>query len=178
MNKLMRQILTALLLILILEFLATTSVSVTKKGVDLIQETCKHTGFFNLCVSSLRSDPRSSNADLEGLARISVEILQDKAKDTLTYVGNLFKHVSDPVLYRSYGSCIEYYRASVERQLPEAIDALASKNYVTSKNDAAAAATNVDSCEQQFANKSPFNDRDKVVHDLALVASSIIGLLG
>ncbi|XWS38914.1 hypothetical protein CRYUN_Cryun18bG0004300 [Craigia yunnanensis] len=124
------------------------------------------------------ANPRSSNADLEGLARISVEIVQDKANDTLTYIGNLIKNVSDLVLFRFYGSCIEDYRAAVKRQVPEGIDDLASKNYVTSKNDAAAAATNVDACEQQFANKSPFNDRNKVVHDLSLLASSIIGLLG
>ncbi|KAK8482961.1 hypothetical protein V6N13_081297 [Hibiscus sabdariffa] len=167
-----------LLLSLILGSLATPSLSMSEDKEDLIQQTCKKTRYFALCNSSLRSDPRSSNADLKGLASISVEILQEKANDTLTFIIGLYKNTTDPDLSRFYGSCIEDYGTSVNRLLPETVKALGSKDYATAKNDAATVATYIDACDQQFAEKTPFSDRNIIVHDHSLVASSIIGLLG
>ncbi|XP_052875552.1 uncharacterized protein LOC128280956 [Gossypium arboreum] len=122
--------------------------------------------------------PRSSNANLEGLAKISVEIVIDKANATLNFIVDLFKNVSDPVLYRSYGTCIDSYDASVERLLPEAIAALSSKDYATSRYDAATVAINVNACDKQFSEKTPFSDRNRLVHDLSLMSAGIIELLG
>lgn len=157
----------------------SASASVSKRGTGLIQETCKHTDYYNLCVSSLELDPRSLNADIKELALILVELLLAKANETLLHVGDLFKKVSDPALYRYYGTCIEEYRAIVERQMPEAIGALQSDDHMVSKNDAEAAAAHADSCEEQVAGEAqPFSDQNKAVHDLSLVTSSILGILG
>ncbi|GAY35658.1 PMEI domain-containing protein [Citrus sinensis] len=157
----------------------SASASVSKIETLLIQETCKHTDYYNLCVASLESDPRSLNADVKELAIILVELLQANANETLWHVGDLFKKVSDPALYRFYGTRIEEYRAIVERQIPEAIDALQSGDYMVSKKDAEAAAAHADSCEEQFAGETqPFSDQNKAVHGLSLVTSSILGILG
>ncbi|KAJ6420928.1 hypothetical protein OIU84_028333 [Salix udensis] len=43
---------------------------------DLIAQTCKNTPYYNLCVSSLRSVPRSSRADVQGLALVMVDICE------------------------------------------------------------------------------------------------------
>ncbi|GMJ08598.1 hypothetical protein like AT3G17152 [Hibiscus trionum] len=178
MNKIMSQILSPLLLVaLILGSLATPSLSISVEKEDLIQQICKKTRFFTLCDSSLRSDPRSSNADLKGLASISVEILQEKANDTLTFIIDLYKNTTNPDLSRFYGSCIEDYGTSVDRLLPEAAKALGSKDYLTAKSDVADVAPYIDACDQQFAEKTPFSNRNILVRDLSLVASSIIGLL-
>ncbi|KAK5844167.1 hypothetical protein PVK06_000302 [Gossypium arboreum] len=156
-----------LLFSLILGFLATQAISISnKKTLDLIEQTCRQSG------------PRSSNANLEGLAKISVEIVIDKANATLNFIVDLFKNVSDPVLYRSYGTCIDSYDASVERLLPEAIAALSSKDYATSRYDAATVAINVNACDKQFSEKTPFSDRNRLVHDLSLMSAGIIELLG
>ncbi|GMJ03659.1 hypothetical protein HRI_004035100 [Hibiscus trionum] len=88
------------------------------------------------------------------------------------------KKTRDPDLSRFYGSCIEDYGTSVDRLLPEAAKALGSKDYITAKSDAAAVAPYIDACDQQFAEKTPFSDGNKLVRDLSLVASSIIALLG
>ncbi|TYH86318.1 hypothetical protein ES332_D01G033900v1 [Gossypium tomentosum] len=168
-----------LLFSLILGFLATQAISISnKKTMDLIEQTCRQSGFFALCNSTLRSDPRSSNANLEGLAKISVEIVIDKANATLNFIVDLFKNVSDPILYRSYGTCIDSYGASVQRLLPEAIAALGSKDYATSRHDVATVATNVNACDEQFPEKTPFSDRNRLVHDLSLMSAGIIELLG
>lgn len=157
----------------------SASASVLKNETGLIQETCKHTDNYSLCVSSLESDPRSSNADIKALALISVELVLAKANETLWHVGDLFKKVSDPALYRFYGTCIEEYRAIVERQIPEAIGALQSGDFLVSENNVEAAATHADNCKEQFAGEAqPFTDQNKTVHDLSLVTSSIIELLG
>ncbi|KAK8660884.1 hypothetical protein V6N13_051792 [Hibiscus sabdariffa] len=167
-----------LLLSLILGSLATPSLSISEDKEDFIQETCKKTRYFALCNSSLRSDPRSSNADLKGLVWISIEILHEKVSDTLFFIIGLYKNTRDPELSRFYGSCIEDYGTSVRRLLPEAVKALGSKDYATAKNDATAVTSYIDACDQQFAEKTPFSDRNIIVHDLSLVASTIIGLLG
>ncbi|CAB4302403.1 unnamed protein product [Prunus armeniaca] len=48
-------------------------------NADLVEETCRKTTNYGLCVSSLKSDPRSSTADVKGLARIA---LRPNAVDT------------------------------------------------------------------------------------------------
>lgn len=40
---------------------------------NMIEQTCKETPDFNLCVSLLDSDPRGSSADTSGLALILVD---------------------------------------------------------------------------------------------------------
>ncbi|KAK8716570.1 hypothetical protein V6N13_043876 [Hibiscus sabdariffa] len=161
-----------LLLSLILGSLATPSLSMAVDKEDLIQQTCKKTRYFALCNSFLRSDPRSSNANLKGLALISIEIFQEKANRTLTFIIDLYKDTTNPDLSRFYGSCIEDYGTSVDRLLPEAVQALGSKDYATAKNNAAAVTSYIDACDQQFAEKTPFSDRNIVVRDLSLVATS------
>ncbi|XP_039039123.1 putative invertase inhibitor [Hibiscus syriacus] len=157
----MSHISTIVLLLSLIVSFTTQSLSLSVEKDDLIPKNIKKTGF-----------------DLKGLALISVEILQEHANDTLTFIVDLYRNVTDPSLSRFYGSCVENYGASVERFLPEAVKALGSKDYVTAKNDAAAVASYVDACDQQFSEKTPFSDRNKLVHDLSVVVSSIIGLLG
>ncbi|KAL4379755.1 hypothetical protein GQ457_02G015630 [Hibiscus cannabinus] len=166
-----------LLLSLIFGSLATPSISMSVNKEDLIQQTCKKPRYFALCNSFLRSDPRSTNANLKGLALILVEAIQEKANNTLTFIIGLYKDITDPDLSRFYGSCIEDYGTSVDRPLPEAVKALGSKDYATAKNNAAAMAPYIDACDQQFTEKTPFSDRNILVRDLSLVASNIIGLL-
>ncbi|KAK8661849.1 hypothetical protein V6N13_091440 [Hibiscus sabdariffa] len=50
---------------------------------SLIETTCTKTSFPDLCVSTLKSDPRSSTADLSGLARIVADSVNAKASATL-----------------------------------------------------------------------------------------------
>ncbi|KAJ9699847.1 hypothetical protein PVL29_005625 [Vitis rotundifolia] len=122
---------------------------------------------------------KDSNTDVKDLAHSALELALAKANQTLVHAGELFKNTTDPVLYRSYGTCIDEYQGTVTRHLPEAISALESNNYEKSKQEAGSAATSADTCEQQFVpEKSPMFDENTVVHGLSVVASNIVELLG
>ncbi|KAK2982819.1 hypothetical protein RJ640_021309 [Escallonia rubra] len=60
-------------LLLVTRSLAKLSV----KNASLIEQVCQKTMYHDLCVSSLRSNPRSSGADVKGLARIILELFLD-----------------------------------------------------------------------------------------------------
>ncbi|KAE9608699.1 hypothetical protein Lal_00020858 [Lupinus albus] len=54
----------------------------------LIKKTCKNTKYYNLCFSSLKSDPSSPNADPKGLAVIMVGIGMTNATSTSSYLSS------------------------------------------------------------------------------------------
>nr|GMC96574.1 cell wall / vacuolar inhibitor of fructosidase 2 [Ipomoea batatas] len=57
---------------------------------DLIQKTCKNTKYYDLCVSSLKSDSTSSKAsDTKGLAQIMVRVGVANATATKSYLSSL-----------------------------------------------------------------------------------------
>lgn len=61
-------------------------------GKDLVRDACHHTLYFNECVSSLRSDPRSGKiSDVTGLAAIALDLSIEHAKETLSYFKKLKK---------------------------------------------------------------------------------------
>ncbi|CAL9009273.1 unnamed protein product, partial [Prunus brigantina] len=49
-------------------------------NADLVE--CRKTTNYGLCVSSLKSDPRSSTADVKGLARIALDQTLTNSVDT------------------------------------------------------------------------------------------------
>lgn len=69
-----------------------TLVVVMMMGValgDIVDGTCKRTPDYTLCVSLLRSDPRSSSADIAGLAIILVDQIK------VFFIINYSKHGVD-----------------------------------------------------------------------------------
>ncbi|CAL5415289.1 unnamed protein product [Camellia sinensis] len=159
-----------------------SSALTSQKSEDLIRQTCKRTNNFNLCVTSLNSDPRSLNADVKGLARISLQQLLTKTNQTLQNVGNLFKDTRDPIMFRLLGNCIIEYNRAVTDYLPGAISALDSNNYGASKQGADDTATSATTCGDQFIirglPKVSVSTQSKQLQGLAMVASGIISTLG
>lgn len=87
---------------------------------DVIVKTCKQTPFSDLCVSVLRDDPRSSGADVRGLALIMVGVLEAKSKETLSHIKDLAK--TGPKQPLSF--CADNYKAIITADVPEATEAL------------------------------------------------------
>ncbi|XP_022761287.1 cell wall / vacuolar inhibitor of fructosidase 1-like [Durio zibethinus] len=148
-------------------------------GGNLIETTCKKTPFYNLCVSTLQSDPRGSSADVAGLARIGADKVKEKATATLGQITGLLTGAKDPKLKMALRDCVDYYNAIIKYDVPVAIEAIAKGNPkfgVQSLNDAA---NEADACERKFQNqpKFPISDSNKVVHDLSAVVASIVQLL-
>ncbi|XP_061370259.1 cell wall / vacuolar inhibitor of fructosidase 2-like [Gastrolobium bilobum] len=76
----------------------------------LIKSTCKNTKYYNLCFSSLKSDPSSPNADPKGLAVIMVGIGMTNATSTSSYLSSkLISPTNNTTLKRVLKECADKY---------------------------------------------------------------------
>lgn len=171
-----------LLLLLLPIFLPLTQCSNIglDKNEDLIDQTCKQTPHYDLCLSSLQSNPESSNADVKGLAKIMADILLSSATDALNYMEELIKQAPEPELERSLAFCAELYIPVVKYTLPQAIDALTSGQYKFASYGISDAAKEADACEKKFSGgstKSPLSDRNSLVKSLSEVTAAIVNIL-
>ncbi|XWS14230.1 hypothetical protein CRYUN_Cryun36dG0105300 [Craigia yunnanensis] len=132
---------------------------------NLIETTCKQTPFFNLCVSTLQSDPRSSTADVAGLAHIAADSVNAKATATLNQITGLLKSAKDPNLQKALQSCVDSYNTIVKADIPVAIEAIVKGNPKFAVQSATDAANEAQDCEKSFANppKSPVSDSNKAM---------------
>lgn len=141
---------------------------------NLIDQTCKKTPNYNLCVSSLKSDPRSGKAGVAGLGFITVDIAKDKATDAANRINELLKQSPSDQRLKT---CATFYHTILVADVPEASQGFKLGNPKFAEqgmNDAADAA---EACEKEFSSKSPLTDKNKVVHDLSSIAAAIARLL-
>ncbi|KAH7853453.1 hypothetical protein Vadar_002593 [Vaccinium darrowii] len=150
---------------------------------DLIGITCKKTEFTDLCISTLRSDPRSAAADVKGLARIMFDAALAKVTATLGQTKDLLKKTSDPDLREYLTVCAEQYERATE-DIFTAIQNVGSDNF-ESRTYADAVYDEARSCEEIFTErspprkrKSPFTVVNDVVKKLVMIASGIVKSLG
>ncbi|KAG6667948.1 hypothetical protein CIPAW_01G135800 [Carya illinoinensis] len=127
-------------------YLPASQGAVQPMDVRLIEQTCKQTPLYDVCVSILKSDSRSSKADVTGLALIMVDVLKAKATGTTNYIktllrGNLKGDKGDP------------------------------KFAEQAANDAGIEAR---SCESSFSGHSPLTESNKSVQDVSSVAAAIV----
>ncbi|KAG4126846.1 hypothetical protein ERO13_D10G180700v2 [Gossypium hirsutum] len=148
-------------------------------GANMVETTCQKTPFYNLCVSALKSDPRSSGADVAGLAQIGTDKLKAKATATLRQITALLKVAKDPKLKMALRDCADYYNAIVKYDIPVAVEAVTKGDPKFGVEGATDAANEADACGRGFKNqpKFPIYASNKVVHDLSAVVASIVQLL-
>lgn len=142
-----------------------------------IEETCRKTKYYSLCISILESGPRSAAADPVGLAKIGLEIVVHKANAASGEAIGLYSGAgSEPVAYQLYGICIGVYVVLVTRRLPDAARELCSGKLWEARADVTEGANIV--CGQQFVGRSdPLVSLNAQVHDLAEVVADVIGSL-
>ncbi|KAF8091228.1 hypothetical protein N665_0451s0041 [Sinapis alba] len=87
-----------------------------KSNTTTIESTCKTTNYYDLCVSALKSDPRSPTADTKGLAAIMVGVGMANATATATYItGNLTTTAAkDTVLKKVLKDCSDKYTLAAD----------------------------------------------------------------
>ncbi|KAH6769459.1 cell wall / vacuolar inhibitor of fructosidase 2 [Perilla frutescens var. frutescens] len=80
-------------------------------SADLIKQTCKATKYYDLCVSSLKSDSTSPKADTKGLAVIMVRVAVANATSTISYLSSQMLSVvaNDTSMKRAMKECGEKY---------------------------------------------------------------------
>ncbi|XP_030543715.1 cell wall / vacuolar inhibitor of fructosidase 2 [Rhodamnia argentea] len=85
----------------------------TKPDASLIQKACRITKYYDLCLSSLKSDPSSSRADPKGLASIALAVALANATSTSSFLSSLVVGsggaAGDPALSRLLRDCADKY---------------------------------------------------------------------
>ncbi|XP_078435070.1 pectinesterase inhibitor 28-like [Wolffia australiana] len=173
-----------LLIILFLGVVLVQGLAVGTAGdADLIRRTCNSTTFFDLCVSSLQSDPRSFKSDVKGLSVIVIKLGISNATRTSSFSSRLVKRKRDAALGSALQGCAARY-ADARVALRSALDALTMDEYDFASLHVSAAAAYADMCHSLFR-LSPELDYppalatgEKALVRLCAIASDIISLLG
>ncbi|XP_074279293.1 cell wall / vacuolar inhibitor of fructosidase 2-like [Silene latifolia] len=122
---------------------------------ELIRKTCKTTKYIDLCISSLKSDPTSSQSDLKGLATIMINVGILNATDTYSYLSTQLQSsststtTSDATLKKVVTLCAQkYYNAN--DSLNSCNDDLSFDNYDYAIMHVTAAADYPNVCHNAF----------------------------
>lgn len=152
---------------------------------DLVSTTCSQTPFSDTCLSSLRSDSRSQNSDVKGLATIALEKSIDDATETKAHIDYLIKlHNPNQTEYefKCLKECMEEYSEALDN-LQESYLALNTSSFDDVNSDVAAAMSDAESCEngyeeeQLLQNPSPLTERNKIFSELCSNFLAITALL-
>src|ERR1044072_2996779 len=87
---------------------------------SLVENTCKKTPNYNICIQSLKENSGSSVADVTGLAQIMVKVMKAKANDGLNKIHRLQK-VRNIGARKALSSCGDKYKAILIADIPQAI---------------------------------------------------------
>ncbi|KAK1550086.1 hypothetical protein Q3G72_013475 [Acer saccharum] len=118
---------------------------------DLVSAACNRTFYIDICVSSIRSDPRSSTiSDLKGLADVALNVTFVHGMETLEYIKHLNSN-SPAVSYRSgcLRDCAEVYEDAVQ-SLQDTVHLLRIRDFEKVNTLVSAAMTDSDTCEDDF----------------------------
>ncbi|KAM7462494.1 hypothetical protein LguiA_030615 [Lonicera macranthoides] len=149
------------------------------KKVDLVEQVCKTTMDPSLCMSTLRSNPRSSSSDVKGLAHIMLEVSLNKGSDNFAQVKKLVGKATDPIVKQCLDDCVMQYDLLIYH-LNEAIHYLESNSFIEANSHASGAADDAETCENCFIElkrPSPLTDRNNLSAHLGGVSRDIIYLL-
>ncbi|PON42638.1 Pectinesterase inhibitor domain containing protein [Parasponia andersonii] len=116
---------------------------------DLITQTCSKTLYKDLCEKTLRADPGSKGAKVEGLAKIALKAAASNAKTIQSQIASLLKTTSDKQVKEALEDCSDNYDGASE-QLSDSLGALEAKRYADVNVWVTAAMTDGDSCEEGF----------------------------
>ncbi|XP_019426223.1 PREDICTED: uncharacterized protein LOC109334752 [Lupinus angustifolius] len=146
---------------------------------DLVDQICKKTPFYDICNSTLHSNPLNPKSDLKSVALIMVNNILANATDTLSYIERLIKQNSGHGLEKALAFCAESYIPIVKYTLPQALDAINQGRFGFASYCISDAVKEVSTCESKFSGstQSPLADRNGFMQKLVDVASAIIKLL-
>ncbi|GJR36343.1 gypsy type transposase [Tanacetum coccineum] len=140
-----------------------------------IENTCKGTPNYDLCLSIILADPKSEKADLTSLALIAVAGVEHKGDETIKQIKDLKS--SKPELRPALDYCTQVYHTIVKVDVPMANDALKLGNPKFGEDGMADSAVETQACEGSFEEHgmtSPMTKQNKAVEAVANVARAII----
>ncbi|XP_058108939.1 pectinesterase inhibitor-like [Magnolia sinica] len=116
---------------------------------DLIVRTCTETNFPDYCISSFRSDSRSSTADSKGLARLSIELALATAQNTLSFTKDQHKIVPNDDMKKRLADCTANYEDAI-KYLAKASTKFESGNYIDAAAKVSKAITEAGKCREEL----------------------------
>ncbi|XP_021662766.2 cell wall / vacuolar inhibitor of fructosidase 1 [Hevea brasiliensis] len=168
------------LLVLLVSIFPVHAVILSIIGSNLIDQTCKQTPYYELCVWSLISNPQSFSTDVKGLAKIMVFTIDAKATHTVKHINNLLQRSSSlsEKERQELKACADRYSVIIKGDVPQSIDALRTGDYKFAQEGTYDAATEAMSCEEEFScHHSKLSDMNMVLHDVSVVAASIVKVI-
>ncbi|RAL38603.1 hypothetical protein DM860_002581 [Cuscuta australis] len=153
----------------------------TNVNSDLVDDVCAKTQHPSICLQALRSDPRTTGADLETLGLISIDISTNETKTAKAIVNALLAGArDDPRLENRYESCLENYQDSIE-SLEICPDMLRMRDYASLNIRASAAMDRPDTCDDNFedppAEPAELRDESVKVQTLCSIVCVISNVL-
>ncbi|KAL1193089.1 Cell wall / vacuolar inhibitor of fructosidase 1 [Cardamine amara subsp. amara] len=142
---------------------------------SMIEQTCKETPDFNLCVSLLDSDSRSSSADISGLALILIDKIKGLTTKTLNEINGLYK--KRPEMKRALDECSRRYKTILNADVPEAIEAISKGVPKFGEDGVIDAGVEASACERGFKGKSPLTSLTKSMQKISNVTRAIVRML-
>jgi pectinesterase inhibitor-like protein len=175
-NMTMLKPLPFLILILCTTFVVTECRNIQPNDANLIQQTCKKTPNYTLCIQYLNADPKAPSADVTGLALIMANVMKNKANITLNKIHRLIaKSPSDQK--EELNDCESKYVAIVVAGIPSVIENLQKGNPEDAEQSADDTVTDANGCENDFKGKSPLTAENNAVIDASVITAAIARLL-
>ncbi|TMW82177.1 hypothetical protein EJD97_006604 [Solanum chilense] len=171
------------ILILITNLSLNSDINNNNNNNNLIHATCRETPYYSLCLSILRSDPRSYEAevsdDITTLGLIMVDAVKSKSIEIMKKLKELEK--SNPEWRVPLNQCYVAYNAVLRADVTVAVEALKKGDPKFAEDGMDDVVVEAQTCEFSFNyyNKSdfPISNMSKDIVELSKVAKSIIRML-
>ncbi|KAL3844736.1 hypothetical protein ACJIZ3_002139 [Penstemon smallii] len=121
-----------------------------RSNSNFIKKTCKNTKYYDLCVSSLKSDASSPKADTKDLALIMVKVGMTNATATNSYISSQILSVTnDTVMKKVMKECADKYGSAYDA-FQKSVEDLSAEMYDYAYMDVMAAADYPNACHNSF----------------------------
>ncbi|XP_056682918.1 cell wall / vacuolar inhibitor of fructosidase 1-like [Spinacia oleracea] len=151
------------------------------QNTTLITQTCNQTPNYNLCVSTLTSDPKTRYAkDMRDLAIIMVLHANGIATKTQNHIFGLIRNRGIAGLERQLlNNCYQNYSTIITKRLIETVEDLSAKKYDFARDMMKDVQRSVNVCEGSFEKpvKSPISVDNKAMFEISGVAYAIVSYL-
>ncbi|KAK2982818.1 hypothetical protein RJ640_021308 [Escallonia rubra] len=167
-------------LVILVLFMNRSFARLSVEDASLIEQVCQKTPYHDLCVSSLKSNPKSSSADVKGLARIILELFLDAAKDNLVQVKKLLNRATDPAIKQCLDVCSNEYDSAINVWTPLALKYLESNSIPDAITEVSNASGDAETCEESFgevSRPSPLTAENNYVLHLGKITEGIMVIL-
>ncbi|XP_058096236.1 putative invertase inhibitor [Magnolia sinica] len=148
---------------------------------SLVHKTRESTIDYKFCIHTLDSDPRTTTADLVGLANISLDLTFHNATDTHVYISRLLENANEPTIKKWLNICHEKYGYALAG-ISDSFNDLAYKDYENLNLSAQLVGAQALQCEKSFgakeeSHKSPLSLRNDDLNRLSDIVATIASIL-